>query len=123
MSESPEVESPCIKVCTLDASGQVCTGCFRNLDEIGFWGEMSNAERTEVLGRIAERRARFTATGGIEAAWISCERCGARFSCGAHDASRACWCAGYPAVMPSAENATCLCPACLAAAAATQGTP
>lgn len=122
MSESPEVESPCIKVCTLDASGQVCTGCFRNLDEIGFWSEMSNAERTEVLGRIAERRARFIATGGIEAAWISCERCGARFSCGARDASRACWCAGYPPIMPSAEKATCLCPACLAAAAATQGT-
>ena len=123
MKQLPEVPSPCIKVCTLDAGGQVCTGCFRSLDEIGFWGEMSNAERAEVLARIAERRAQFTATGGIAAAWTSCERCGARFSCGANGASRPCWCTGYPAVKPSGENATCLCPACLAAAAATQGTP
>lgn len=118
-----QIESPCIKVCTLDASGQVCIGCLRNLDEIGFWGEMSNAERAEVLARIAERRAQFTATNGIAATWISCERCGARFSCGASDASHPCWCTRYPAVKPSGGNATCLCPACLAAAAATQGTP
>jgi len=123
MSESPEVESPCIKVCTLDASGQVCVGCLRNLDEIAFWSEMSDAERAGVLERIVERRAQLASTGGIAAAWISCERCGARFSCGASDASHPCWCTRYPAVTPSGENATCLCPACLAAAAATQGTP
>lgn len=125
MKESPEVGSPCIKVCTLDASGQVCTGCFRNLDEIGFWSEMSDEERAEVLERLPARRAQFTATHGLTATWVSCERCGARFSCGANDASRPCWCAGYPAVTPSGENATCLCPACLAAAAATatQGAP
>jgi len=123
MSDAPEIASPCIKVCTLDASGQVCTGCFRNLDEIAFWSQMDNGERAEVLGRLVERRAQFTATNALAAAWISCQRCGARFSCGASDASRPCWCAGYPAVKPSGEDVTCLCPACLAAAAATQGTP
>lgn len=122
MKELPEVASPCIKVCTLDASGQVCVGCFRNLEEIAFWSEMSNAERAGVLARIVERRAQFTATDALTATWISCERCGARFSCGARDATRPCWCAGYPAVTPSGGNATCLCPACLAAAATTQGT-
>jgi predicted Fe-S protein YdhL (DUF1289 family) len=121
MSESPEIASPCIKVCTLDAGGQVCVGCFRNLDEIAFWSQMSNAERVEVLERIVERRAQFTATHSLTATWISCERCGARFACGASDSMRPCWCRGYPAVMPSGDNATCLCPACLAAAAATQG--
>jgi uncharacterized protein len=113
----PDIESPCIKVCTLDESGRICLGCFRNLDEIGFWSEMSNAERAEVLDRIAGRRAQFTATNRLAATWISCERCGARFACGASDATRPCWCTGYPAVAPSRDGATCLCPACLAAAA------
>jgi predicted Fe-S protein YdhL (DUF1289 family) len=122
MSGAPEIESPCIKVCTLDEGGQVCVGCFRDLDEIACWGVMSNAERAAVLERIGARRARFAATGTLMAAWISCERCGARFACGASDATRPCWCAGYPAVTPSGGNATCLCPACLAAAAATRGT-
>jgi uncharacterized protein len=121
MSATPEIESPCIKVCTLDATGQVCVGCFRDIDEIASWGRMSNAERAEVLERIPERRARFTVTDSLVAAWISCGRCGARFACGASDAIHPCWCAGYPAVTPGGGNVTCLCPACLAAAAATRG--
>lgn len=123
MSDAPGIPSPCTKVCTLDASGQVCIGCFRNVDEIAFWSEMSDAERAAVIERLVERRAQFDGTHGLAATWISCGRCGARFSCGAKDATRPCWCAGYPAVMPSGDNATSLCPACLAAAAATQGTP
>jgi predicted Fe-S protein YdhL (DUF1289 family) len=122
MSGSPEIESPCVKICALDASGRVCVGCFREVDEIACWGAMSSAERRAVLERIAARRARFAATGTLAATWIACQRCGMRFACGASDATRPCWCAGYPAVEPSGGNATCLCPACLAAAAATQGT-
>jgi uncharacterized protein len=113
---TPPVESPCIKVCALDAGGRVCLGCFRSVEEIGFWSEMSDPERLHVLARIPERRAQFEASRP-PGTLIACERCGALFACGANDAARPCWCAGYPAVTPSGDNATCLCPACLAAAA------
>lgn len=47
------VDSPCIKLCTLDPVTRICTGCRRRLDEIARWGGMSDAERRAVLARIA----------------------------------------------------------------------
>lgn len=63
MSASPDIESPCTKVCTLDADGRLCLGCFRDIDEIGGWGGMSNAQRADVIARTAARRARFESDG------------------------------------------------------------
>ena len=109
MSEA--VLSPCIKVCTLDASGQLCLGCFRTLDEIGQWAQLSNAARARIVEELQERRRRY------ELGTLSrCENCGAEFECGAGDDSTACWCAAYPPVAPSGPDARCLCPLCLAAA-------
>ena len=59
MSASPEIESPCTRVCTLDADGRLCLGCFRDIDEIGGWAGMSNAQRADVIARAARRRAQF----------------------------------------------------------------
>jgi predicted Fe-S protein YdhL (DUF1289 family) len=50
-------ESPCIKVCVMDAERRYCAGCFRTLDEIASWGEMSEAERAAVVERLPGRRA------------------------------------------------------------------
>jgi len=36
------IESPCIRVCTLDATGELCLGCFRTLEEIGSWAAYSD---------------------------------------------------------------------------------
>lgn len=57
------IESPCIKICTLDETGQWCTGCFRTLDEIAMWGSLSAAQRTAVLGELPVRRERFEEQG------------------------------------------------------------
>ena len=102
------VESPCVRVCTLDPTGQLCLGCFRTIEEIGLWSQLTDAARARVVSDAAARRA------GASAQF--CEACGAEFSCGAQDASKACWCVAYPAVTPRAPDASCLCPACLAAA-------
>jgi len=113
------VESPCIKVCTLDAAGRLCLGCFRTLEEIGRWAGVSDAERTRILARLPERRARHeAASASPPPGWaaLRCERCGAGFVCGAKDAQNPCWCASYPAVTPSRDAVSCLCPECLAAA-------
>ena len=55
------IESPCIKVCTLDPKGEVCLGCFRTLAEIGRWAAMSDRERTEVIARLEGRRNEWRA--------------------------------------------------------------
>jgi len=52
-----DVPSPCISVCTLDAGGQVCTGCFRTLDEIAGWIEFSAAEKRAIVASLPARRA------------------------------------------------------------------
>jgi predicted Fe-S protein YdhL (DUF1289 family) len=51
------VESPCIKVCALDAAGRYCMGCFRTAAEIGRWRDASNAEK-RLIKAAAETRAR-----------------------------------------------------------------
>jgi predicted Fe-S protein YdhL (DUF1289 family) len=40
-----QIESPCIKVCEVDANAGVCTGCHRTLNEIASWSSFTNAER------------------------------------------------------------------------------
>jgi predicted Fe-S protein YdhL (DUF1289 family) len=55
------IESPCIKVCTLDPAGTVCLGCFRTLEEIGAWAAMSDGQRREVIERLAGRRNEWQA--------------------------------------------------------------
>lgn len=48
------VKSPCISVCVLDIE-DVCSGCFRSSEEIGFWNQYSNEERRECNSRALER--------------------------------------------------------------------
>jgi predicted Fe-S protein YdhL (DUF1289 family) len=113
------IESPCIRVCTLDESGEVCMGCFRSIEEIGLWSQLDDIARARVL-ELAGRRRRALGTStplAVRSMASFCEACGAEFTCGASDPTRPCWCVGYPAVAPRSEQATCLCPACLAAAA------
>jgi len=58
------VESPCNKICTLNAE-HVCIGCGRSRAEIGGWTQMSDADRKRVIARAKERLA---AIGGVKKA-------------------------------------------------------
>jgi hypothetical protein len=49
------IESPCIKVCTLDARSGLCLGCGRTVDEIARWTAMSGAERARIMGELRGR--------------------------------------------------------------------
>ena len=52
------VESPCNKICTLNA-GHTCVGCGRSrAPEIGGWSQMSDADRRRVVAMAKERRNR-----------------------------------------------------------------
>jgi predicted Fe-S protein YdhL (DUF1289 family) len=50
------VQSPCNKICTLDADN-ICVGCGRSRAEIAGWSQMSDGERRRVATRAKERLA------------------------------------------------------------------
>ncbi|WP_370626465.1 DUF1289 domain-containing protein [Polynucleobacter sp. 30F-ANTBAC] len=53
---SSELGSPCIKLCRMDDNDLYCLGCYRTLDEIAAWGNLSNLDKQIVLLEIQERR-------------------------------------------------------------------
>jgi predicted Fe-S protein YdhL (DUF1289 family) len=65
MSQSPaffpRVESPCIKVCQLDAQN-VCVGCGRTLAEIAEWSRMGPEQQRSVCAAAAARLRLSSAT-------------------------------------------------------------
>lgn len=56
------IETPCVKICTLDAQRQLCLGCGRTVDEIARWGGLSPADRRRVMDALPERLAAFNAS-------------------------------------------------------------
>ena len=55
-------ESPCIGICDIEESTDYCRGCYRTMDEIKAWFDMSQAEKKSLLVRLEERQiqqARF----------------------------------------------------------------
>ncbi len=58
-SVSNTIASPCISVCALDDE-DICTGCFRDLDEIAQWSSLDNEQKLAVLQQCRLRsRARY----------------------------------------------------------------
>ena len=51
------MNSPCTKVCVMDADNRYCLGCKRTLDEIACWGEMNKAERAAIMALLPSRRS------------------------------------------------------------------
>ena len=57
-NESPvAVESPCVKVCTLDTRSGLCLGCGRRIVEIERWTRMNAGERARVMAELPQRLA------------------------------------------------------------------
>jgi len=50
-------ESPCTKVCVMDAEQRYCVGCLRTLGEITRWGEMSDEQRAAVVAQLPARQS------------------------------------------------------------------
>jgi hypothetical protein len=51
------VASPCVGICELDATGRVCVGCLRTLEEIAAWSGFSENQRRRVVEDLPRRRA------------------------------------------------------------------
>ncbi len=52
-----DVASPCVSVCKMDPSRDLCEGCFRTLDEIAHWGLYDDDEKRAVIASLPARRA------------------------------------------------------------------
>jgi uncharacterized protein len=55
------IQSPCIKICEIDAASGLCRGCARTLDEIARWAAMTSAEREAVMGALEARKKAIAA--------------------------------------------------------------
>jgi hypothetical protein len=58
---SPPVKTPCVKVCFVDPTMQVCVGCFRTMEELGRWTRYSDDEREAIMQALPEREAAYRA--------------------------------------------------------------
>jgi predicted Fe-S protein YdhL (DUF1289 family) len=53
---APEnIETPCVKVCALDATRTYCVGCFRTRNEIARWRDASADERRRIKAAATKR--------------------------------------------------------------------
>ncbi len=59
-SYSPDIETPCVKICVVDPETQLCIGCGRTRDEIGGWIGMKPEERHAVVLALPDRMATMT---------------------------------------------------------------
>ena len=53
-----DVPSPCVRICVLDDTRDICRGCYRTLDEISQWASYTSGQKFELLDVLAQRRAR-----------------------------------------------------------------
>lgn len=48
------IKSPCIFVCNYE--NNLCTGCYRTIEEIIKWNKFSDDEKLDVLKRVSDRK-------------------------------------------------------------------
>jgi predicted Fe-S protein YdhL (DUF1289 family) len=50
-----EIESPCVKLCSIHPEVDICVGCHRTLDEIGSWSNLSPEQRKSIMQDLPSR--------------------------------------------------------------------
>jgi len=54
-SPAETIASPCIGVCSMSEASGLCEGCYRTIEEIRDWWDMSPAQRNAVMQRLDQR--------------------------------------------------------------------
>jgi uncharacterized protein len=49
------IDTPCEKICIVDAASGLCRGCGRSLDEITRWIAYTDAERARIMADLPPR--------------------------------------------------------------------
>lgn len=66
-----EIESPCVNICVIHPRLGICAGCYRTLDEIGSWSQMSPESRKEIMGALPDRAGLLKKRQGGRAARLA----------------------------------------------------
>ncbi len=53
-----EIDSPCIKLCSIHPGERICIGCYRSIEEIGSWSQLSPDERRKIMVDLPDRAPR-----------------------------------------------------------------
>jgi len=56
---SAAIESPCIKVCAIDATTGWCLGCGRSMAEIGGWSSLPPDRRRAIMNELDARKTKI----------------------------------------------------------------
>jgi len=59
-----EVDSPCVNICIIHPQANICTGCFRTIDEISSWSKMSNSKRKGIIKELPNRSSKLSVRRG-----------------------------------------------------------
>ena len=54
-----EIDSPCIKLCSIHPTERICVGCYRSMEEIGAWSGLSSEVRLEIMSELPSRTSRI----------------------------------------------------------------
>ena len=53
-----EIDSPCIKLCSIHPGERICIGCYRSIEEIGIWSQLSPEQRRKIMADLLDRAPR-----------------------------------------------------------------
>ena len=59
-----EVDSPCVNICIVHPQANIGTGCFRTIDEISSWSNMSETERKGIIKELPNRSSKLKVRRG-----------------------------------------------------------
>ncbi|MGY9028740.1 MAG: DUF1289 domain-containing protein [Rhodobacterales bacterium] len=54
-----EIDSPCVKLCSIHPAERICVGCYRSMEEIGAWSSLSTEVRLEIMAELPSRASRI----------------------------------------------------------------
>jgi predicted Fe-S protein YdhL (DUF1289 family) len=71
MDDIKDEESPCRKQCYINPRTNYCMGCYRSIDEIVKWINLSETEKVIITRKIEKRRIKALKNRSIvNAVWI-----------------------------------------------------
>jgi hypothetical protein len=59
-----EVQSPCVKLCTVHPEERICVGCYRTIEEIAAWSRLTPEARSAIMDDLPARAPRLTRRRG-----------------------------------------------------------
>lgn len=59
-----EIDSPCVKLCTVHPVERICVGCHRTIEEITAWGRMLPETRRAIMAELPARAPRLARRRG-----------------------------------------------------------